>query len=459
MDNTRIWAVKRRVYYGSGFFSFWVLVCVIVFYTAFYQAPTCFDGILNGDEVEIDAGGGCIRVPSSQVSPPVVAWAESFEVASGQYNAVAYIENRNETVGTPELSYTFTFLSNGVEVGRRSGVTEIPPNSTQPVFEGRIFTDDKVITDTQLTLESADTWLPAISTADQFRTSDLNLLSVDTRPRLEAKLQNTSLDTIRGVEVVATIFSDNGNAVAASQTYVETFFSRTAQDVVFTWPNSIAKTVRSCSIPTSVLLGIDLSGSMNSDQVAPPQPVTDALAAASVFVGSLQEADKVGVVTFASDAVLDQQLTSKHSSVSDLILALEIDPVEETGQTNTAAAFDMAALELMSTRHDTNTRRAFVLLTDGLPTAGGTDQAVVTAKASAQAMVESGADVYVIGLGQSVDEAFVRSIASSQSNAYLAPSRSDLASIYARITDSLCEVGPTKIEVIAKPPATFAPLR
>jgi hypothetical protein len=67
--------------------------------------------------------------------------------------------------------------------------------------------------------------------------------------------------------------------------------------------------------------------------------------------------------------------------------------------------------------------------------------------------------VYVIGLGQQVDQTFVRSIASDSGNAYLAPSRSDLATIYGQITASLCEVGPTKIEVIAKTKTNFAPLR
>jgi hypothetical protein len=100
-----------------------------------------------------------------------------------------------------------------------------------------------------------------------------------------------------------------------------------------------------------------------------------------------------------------------------------------------------------------------VLLTDGLPTAGGIEEAIAAAKAAANVMIESGADVYVIGLGENVDESFVRSISSSPDKAYLAPSRSDLATIYSTITASLCEVGPTKIEVIAKPPVTFAPLR
>lgn len=459
METFRWWAFWRRLMYGTGFATFWVFLGVLIFYFNFYQPPNCFDGFLNGTEIEIDAGGTCVRVPSGQVIQPNIVWSESFEITPGQYNAVAYVENRNQTIGTPELPYTFSFLSNGVEVARRSGTTALPPNSVYPLFEGRVFTDNQTVTDVELTLGTAVDWLPAASIVDQLRTSDLNLLNVDTRPRLEAKLENTSLDTIRDVEVVATIFNDVGKAVAASQTFVETFFARTAQDIVFTWPNTIAKTVRSCSIPTSVLVGIDLSGSMNNDQAAPPQPVTDALAAASTFVGGLQPADRVGVVTFASEGALVQPLTDTHAAVIDLVRDLTIDPAEETGQTNTAAAFALATAELSSVRHSADARRAFVLLTDGLPTAGGTQEAITAAKRAAQTLIDSGADVYVIGLGQNVDASFIQSIASGPGQAYLAPSRSDLSAIYASITDSLCEVGPTKIEVLVKPPVTFAPLR
>lgn len=459
MENFRWWAFWRRMIYGTGFTSFWALVGVLVYYTSFYQPPTCFDGILNGTEVEVDAGGTCVRVPSSQVMKPNIVWAEVFEVTPGQYNAVAYVENRNQTIGTPDLPYTFSFLSDGVEVARRSGTAELPPNSVYPLFEGRVFTDDQKVTDVELILGQATDWRPATSIVNQLRTSDLNLRNVDTRPRLEAKLENTSLDTIGDIEVVATIFNDQGTAVAASQTFIDSFFARSSQDIIFTWPNTIAKTVRSCSIPTSVMLGIDLSGSMNNDQDAPPQPITDALAAASTFIDGLQEADKVGVVTFATEGDLVQTLTDAHSSVSELVRNLEIDPSEEAGQTNTAAAFTLATAELSSERHSTEARRAFVLLTDGLPTAGGTEEATTAAQTAAQALVNSGADVYVIGLGANVNTEFIRSIASSPGQAYLAPSRADLGRIYASITDSLCEVGPTKIEVLAKPPVNFAPLR
>jgi len=459
MENFRPWAMWRRIFYGSGFASFWVLVGLLVYFTSFYQSANCFDGVLNGDEVEVDAGGTCVRIASSAVMQPNVVWAESFEITPGQYNAAAYIENRNAVAATPELNYTFTLYNNDTVITERSGTTVLPPNSSYPIFEGRIFTDGQEVTATKLVIEPPDMWIPAMVGSEQFRTIDIDLQNVDTRPTLDVRLENTALTEAQNVEVVATIFNDLGKAVTASETFVESFAPRSTQDVQFTWPNSIAKTVRSCSIPTSVVLGIDLSGSMNNDQANPPQPVTDALAAASTFVGNLNPEDKVGVVTFATDASTVQTLTNDQASVSTVIDGLTIDPASETGYTNTAAALQAAAAELGSERHNQNARRALVLLTDGLPTAAGDIDAVAEAQAAAEALAVSGADVYVIGLGEQVDQTFVRSIASNSANAYLAPSRSNLATIYAEITASLCEVGPTKIEVIAKTQTNFAPLR
>jgi Mg-chelatase subunit ChlD len=250
-----------------------------------------------------------------------------------------------------------------------------------------------------------------------------------------------------------------GQAVTASETFISSFPARSSQDIQFTWPQSIAKTVRSCSIPTDVVLGIDVSGSMNNDSENPPQPLTDALTAAQAFIGTLNELDQVGVVTFATAATLAQPLTTNHAAAAQLVSALSIAAADETGFTNTSAALAQAATELRSDRANNNARRAFVLLTDGLPTAQGDTDAVAAAIASAQALVASGADVYAIGLGENVDQAFLAALASDPAYAYLAPTRTDLDEIYAQVTASLCEVGPTKIEVIAKTKTNFAPLR
>lgn len=393
-----------------------------------------------------------MRICSADVLPPRVMWAKSFEITEGQYNAVAYVENPNQTAGAPVLKFTFELLNEGVVVVEHSGTTVLPPNSAYPVFEGKIAVDKNIkITETRLVLEPVDLWLPASVGRDQFRSTDINLTGVDARPRLDVKIENTELRDAEDVEVVATVYNEDGAPATASQTFIERIEARSTKDIVFTWPNSIAKTVKSCEVPTDVAVAIDLSGSMNNDGGNPPQPITDALEAAGQFVGSLQDKDQVAVVTFATKASVVNELTTGHRAVAGSISSLTIDPREESGYTNTVEALLTAKSELNSERHNPNARRVLVLLTDGLPTVAGKEDIVSVAEATALEMSKGSIEIYAIGLGHNVDQEFIQKIASDAGNAYFAPSVADLEKIYAEITSSLCEVGPTKIEVLPKP--------
>lgn len=457
----RPWALWRRIQYGLGFASFWSLVGVFIYFIVYYQTPNCFDQVMNGEETGVDCGGACVRVCAASVIPPRVVWADSFEVKKGQYNAVAYVENQNQSVATPELKYTFQLLNNGIVVAERTGTTILPPNSVYPIFEGKVMIDsDQEITETNLILDFADMWVPASVVRDQFRSTDINLSAADdVRPRLDVKLENNELSAAENVEVVATVFNELGEPVTASQTFIERIEARSAKNIVFTWPESIAKTIKSCVIPTDVAMAIDLSGSMNNDGGEPPQPVTDALQAAGQFVNSLKDNDQVAVVTFATRASLATSMTNLHGAVANSIFDLVIEPAEERGFTNTVDALLVSQTELNSERHNKNARRVLVLLTDGLPTVSGSDDVVSQAVTTALALSEDNIEVYAIGLGQDVDQAFIRSIASDESNAYFAPTGADLEKIYSEITSSLCESGPTKIDVVAKTKPNFAPLR
>lgn len=431
-----------------------------MYFLVFYAPPSCFDGILNGDETFVDAGGSCVQIDPTQVIPPALVWVESFEVEPGQYNAVAYIENMNQTAATPELEYTFELLNGDEVVAERSGVTTLPPNSSYPIFEGRIFTNNQVaVTETRLVLKPSENWLPASTGRNQFRSIDIELVAADTRPRLNVEIENTEITPAENVEVVATIFNTAGKPVAASQTYIESIAARSTEDIIFTWPNPLTRTIESCIIPTDVALAIDLSGSMNNDGEEPPQPITDALQAASTFADSLREKDQISVVTFATDAMLTKQLDTAYETVAQSILALEIAPAAEAGFTNTVEALRKAGAELASNRHNPDARRVLVLLTDGLPTAPGDVDVVSEAEVLAQELSAAGVRVYAVGLGQNVATEFIENIASERTNAYFAPSGADLANIYSEITSSLCEAGEGKIEIIAKTETNFVPLR
>lgn len=448
----------RRVQYGTGFGLFWILVFTLVYYQYFYNAPTCFDNGQNGSEQATDCGGTCTRICAFTVTKPEATWARSFKVQDGQYNAVAYIANKNKIAASPKLTYTFALYDAQGLITERKGETILPPDSVYPVFETRLSTGGRVPTQTFITLDEVEVWLPATVGRDQFTITDRELKEADGTPRLDAKIRNNALTQANKVEVVATIFDAKGNALTSSRTFIDNFAPRSEASVVFTWPEPIAKTVRSCEVPTDVILAIDLSGSMNSDGMKPPQPLTSVLSAAQAFVSRLRASDQVGVVTFATDALVQTPLTSQLPIAKDAISKLFITPKEETGSTNQGAAFSQVLQEFSSERHSTQARKVVILLTDGLATAPD-ENPEVFALENAQKVKDAGINVFTIGLGKDVNMEFVKSLASAPSQSFQAISASDVDRIYKTITGSLCENGVATIEIIPKTDASFAPLR
>lgn len=459
----RVWAFWRRVQYGTGFCLFWLGMFTWVYFAYFYVGPTCFDGTQNADETGVDCGGSCVRICTFDVVAPTVSWARSFPSNSGLYNAVAYIENRNQFAATPEIKYTITLYDNEGLITERSGTTLLPPDSLYPIFEDRIDTNGRTPTQTFVELEPATLWQPAPKATKQFTVTNRQLSGVDYRPRLDATIFNNDIEEAEEIEVVATIFDRDGNALTASRTFVDDLPGKTEEDMVFTWPVPIAKTLKSCEVPTDVVLAIDLSGSMNNDGANPPQPISAVLAAANNFVSRMGENDQVGIVTFATDAAVDTTLTLDKQRVANRILSLGIDPKEEVGNTNTGDAFLKAGAELTSVRHSSEARKVLIILTDGLATAPEDVDAGILpepyALEQAALIKEQGVNVYAIGLGNDVNMQFITEVASTPVQAYQAVTKEDVDNIYRTITGSICEQGPSVIQIIPKSNARFTPLR
>ena len=455
---TRPWAFWRRTQYAGGMFVFLALVSTGVYFSFFYQRATCFDGSQNGDERGIDCGGSCTRVCALDVITPRVLWARAFKVTDGQYNAVAYIENINIGVGSPEISYTFKLYDAKGVITERSGTTVLPPDSVYPIFEGRIDTGTRVPTKTEIEITDPELWLPANVGREQFVVESRALSAADSSPRLDAKITNNELTEAQNVEVVATIFDSRGNPLTASRTIVPIFPARSTQDVVFTWPEPIAKTLRSCEVPTDVVLAIDLSGSMNDDGGNPPQPITSVLRAAESFIDRLNPNDRIGVVTYATGAMTSATLTVEKSTVRGLVAKLGVAPQEERGSTNTGDALNIAREELASERHNTNARKVVVLLTDGLTNAPGEDPEAY-ARTASESLKATDAEVFTIGLGSKINQTFLVDIASDAGHYLDAPTADTVDRIYRSVTDAICEDGAAVIEIVPKTATNFTPVQ
>jgi Mg-chelatase subunit ChlD len=457
--------------------AFWSVVAIGVYFVYFNVQPTCFDGVQNGVEAGVDCDGTCVRICAFSVTPPQVVWAESFRIIDGQYNAVAYVENKNSEASTPALSYTFKLYDGNEVIAERSETTILPPNSVYPIFEGRIMTKDgRVPTRTEIVLAPAEMWQPATVGRNQFRTVDLELLSTDSRPRLNVEVENTELTEARDVEVVATVFNRAGEPVTASQTFIDVFAPRSTKNIVFTWPNSIAKTVRSCEVPSDIMLVLDRSGSMAADGGESPQPLESAKEAAKSFVKMIRNTDTIGFLSYATtpSEPIEQKLTANPALVNE---AIEKVKMGEDGvqYTNMGAAFEAAYAELTSARHREDARKVIVILTDGdvtrpvNPETGLADRdyAATFARTMAKKAKDAEVTIYTIGFGDfftgasdsiARDVDLIRDLASDPALYYTAPTIADLEAVYQEIASDLCEEGPTRIEVITKTRTNFAPL-
>lgn len=460
MRTTLAWAFWRRTQYVAGFAALFLLIGGWIYYAYFYQSPTCFDNKQNHGETGVDCGGNCVRICAFSVNPPEVKWSRAFRVTNGIYNAVAYVENTNREAASGEVKYKFSLFDAAGLITEVSGSTILPPDGLYPIFEGRVATGVRAPNRTFIEIEPVEVWQPSTLGREQFTVVERSLADADFRPRLDAKIRNNGLEEVREVEVVATIFDQAGTALASSRTFVDNFAPRSDTPVVFTWPEPIAKTLRSCEVPTDVAVAIDTSGSMNNDGAEPPQPLTAVKEAAARFVNRLGEKDQVSVVTFASAGLVAQPLMLDKATAAFAVNTIAIDPKEESGYTNTSAGIALAAAELSSVRHNNDARKVIVLLTDGLATAedGAPDPEQVALNQALSAKA-TGINIYTIGLGASVKMEFLEQIASVKEQAYNAVTAADVDRIYQQITASICEQGAAVIDIVPKSTSGFVPLR
>jgi len=409
---------------------------------------------MNGQETGVDCSGSCLRICQFNVIEPKVLWVEAFKIVDGQYNAVAYIENRNEFIGAPNLDYVFKLHDDSGLIAERNGRMTLPIDGAYPLFEGKILTGDRIPKNATIEFIGDTVWLKGESGGEQFTLLHRELIDADKKPRLNTVIKNDGLFESKDVEIIATIFDSKKNPLTASRTYVEYFAGRSNKEVVFTWPEPIATTLRSCDVPTDVILAIDLSGSMNDDGDTPPEPISSVLNAAESFVKRLKSHDQSGLVTYATDSSLVEQLTSDHSRVAKIVSNLEIEPKEEVGGTNTGEAVKSIRKEIVSLRHNDDARKVAILLTDGLANTGGDDPEKYALR-EAEQLKELGVNLFTIGLGVKVNTDFLKSLASSNDQYYNAPTTNELSSIYQKITAAICEDGASVIEVIPKVESSF----
>lgn len=241
------WAFKRQLFYLSilailfGAIGFWIG------YPYFNQPPTCNDRKQNGNETGVDCGGSCALACLTDVDKISVFWSKSFRVVPGRYNAVAYLENKNENTVVNKIKYRFRFAdANNIYIGKREGEAYIPPAGKFAIFEPAVDMGNSVPVYTTFEFTEVPVWVRVPKEqVDQIKvfTSDVLIEDEDTRPKLSAKVKNDSLFTLPDVNVVAILYDENGNAITSSSTYIETLHGGETLPINFTWQEPFSSKV------------------------------------------------------------------------------------------------------------------------------------------------------------------------------------------------------------------------
>ncbi len=451
------WATKRKLQYLGIIAGLFILFVAVPLYLFIYDKPTCFDGFENGDEVGVDCGGSCRLLCTAEIGQPIARWdPRIFKISPGIYSVLAYLENPNVTAEVLHAPYTFRLYDNkGLIITERKGETFIPKGQTFAVFEGNFSTGERIPTRAVFSFGPNLTWTKNLTTPPDLAVTNKALSREETSPRVDATITNKAVNVVSNIELTAIIFDGAGNAIGASRTLVEDINPQDSKALVFTWPLPFETKSEVCSAPVDTAIVIDRSGSMASLGKNPPQPLTDVKNAAVFFVNQLGPNDQGALISFANEATnpIDSLLTKNFESLKTAIGNLAIETAG-TQNTNLADGIFQAKNELVSERHIEGAGKVMVVLTDGIATLpekkGDPKYPETAALERANEAKAQDISIFTIGLGKDLNIEFLKLVASSSEEFYLAPTAKDLTGIYTQIATKICKKRPASIDIIPR---------
>ena len=182
----------------------------------------------------------------------------------------------------------------------------------------------------------------------------------------------------------------------------------------------LVEPVSSAKNPLSIVLGIDISGSMNG------APITEAKKAASVFLDELDKDDVTAIMVFGSNVTFLSDFTKKKHELREKIQNLEAKDMYTWLYQATYEGQEKASKAPTS-------RVALVLLTDGKDDGSPKKEEDIIAKSSGTQI-----PIFAIGFGQKAEIEYLKRIASISGGYFLyTPKAEELTELYSEILDKL----------------------
>ena len=241
-----------------------------------------------------------------------------------------------------------------------------------------------------------------------------NVAPVSADGELGVSVREVTVDDSALVQFLAKVVDENGRPLRLSGSS----FSMTAEGLDI--PVTGVQTVTDAEVGISALLVIDTSGSMVG------APLSDARSAAGQYIQSLQPNDEVSVVAFSNQTNVIADFGADFGSAEAQLANLTAfgDTALYTGVNDSA--------QRMAERPAA--RRVVIFLSDGADFGISN----VGRSESIQAAASGGTPFYVIGLGPTIDTAYLQELADATGGAFFAaPSSDQLADVYEEIAELL----------------------
>jgi len=243
------WSQRRKGIYGSIVILVAVAVIGLPAFLYLYKAPTCFDGIKNGDETGVDCGGSCKRLCPSSFLVPQVSWTRIESVAPELYNIAAYIINPNVSAVAQNVPYhVIVYDDQGVEITEYTGMVTLPPHRNTLAFNGAVSMGKRIPARALFEFTQAPQWqsesdpLSAISIGDKRYSEDASGAS------LSVTINDTGVNQIGPTDVYVVLYDKDDNAIGFSKTVLDSIPAYGSTVAPFTWPKSFNNQVISIEV-------------------------------------------------------------------------------------------------------------------------------------------------------------------------------------------------------------------
>ncbi len=233
------WSQRRKFIYSSSLLIFIILLVGIPAFLYLYKAPTCFDGIKNGDEKGVDCGGSCQKLCLDSFLVPQVAWTRIENVAPGLYNVATYIVNPNTKAVAIAVPYHVVVYDNqGIEITEYTGTVTLPPQRNTLAFNGSVSMGKRIPAKALFEFTQAPQWQTAGDPLSNLTIGDKKYSEDSASASLSVTLNNTGVNQINKTDVYVVLYDKDANALGFSKTILDSIPGYGYAVAPFTWPIS-----------------------------------------------------------------------------------------------------------------------------------------------------------------------------------------------------------------------------